>query len=74
MVAVAGDVEAVAQAPATNSAAACQPAARAIAGISAPASMLPSGTPVCRIEKTRFIHCGGVPCASNVVEAGVGGP
>jgi hypothetical protein len=62
------------QAAATMSALVCQPTAIARPGRIAPASMLPIGTPVWRIEKSRFIHCGGAPCASMVVEAGVGGP
>mgnify|MGYP006921742857 CR=1 FL=1 len=43
-------------------------------GTMAPASMLPTGTPVCLMEKTSDIRCGGVVRASTCELAGVIGP
>jgi len=40
----------------------------------APASMLPTGTPVCLIENTSDMRCAGVVRASTCELAGVMGP
>jgi hypothetical protein len=61
-------------AAATVTSAPCQPAASITLGTRAPASIPPSGTPVCLSENTSDMRCAGVVSASSQELAGVIGP
>ena len=56
------------------SAAPCQPSASTSAGTAAPAIAVPSGTPVCLMEKVSASRCGGAARARIIELAGVAGP